>query len=149
MPLVGIYILVYREGVGLYAFVFDAVETRLPELREVDLDVVVPVVEHAPFLGLHLHCDGLASVRIDAEHLRLRSETVILVKFDHCHLLLCRGVAHLGYADVRLAHPVLRYARLEIPLQDFACLASRKQGAEHEGAVLREMTAVVDADFLI
>ena len=95
MPLVIVNVLVDRECVGLNSVVLDAVETGGLYVREVKLNVVVPVMVLSPELGVDNLCNALGSVRIYLEEVGGLCRGVVLVKLNNCNLLLCRGVANL------------------------------------------------------
>ena len=146
MPLIGINVLVNREGVRLYTLIVNAVEARLADVGKVDLDIVVAMVIFAPDIDIHRLGDRLGAVRVDAEDAGRGRGGVIAVELGHRDLLLRGGIAHLRETDVGRTDPVLGHARLQEPLQHHAGLAARQQRTEHERAVLGEVTAVVDAD---
>ena len=65
MPLVGIDFLVDREGVGLYAVVFDDVKSGFVHLGKVDAGIVVAAIEYAPFFYLGVQGQCLSAIGID------------------------------------------------------------------------------------
>ena len=146
VPFVFVDIHIDREGIGLHSLIINTIEAGLTDIREVQPDVVVAVVELAPDIGRDGLGDRPGAIRINAQQAsRLRGHGV-LVEFGHGHFLLGGRIADLGEADVGRADPVLGDARLQVPFQDQAGLAGGQQRAQHEHTVLREVAAVVNAD---
>ena len=111
------------EDVGLFALIFNIIQTDVGQSRKVDSCVVVAIVVNAPFFHFRLKNGRLAAVRFNLHNLCRRSHRVVLVELNHGNLLLIRRVANLRESDVGFAGPVRVERCLDVPFAHKSSLA--------------------------
>ena len=136
-----IHVFIDQEVVGLRVAILDVIHTRLTDTGEVELHIVIFEIG-PPWLDLTREDFLFRTVVLDAVEGSIRLRGVLLVEFDHGHLWLFGGIAHLTETDIRFTDPSWDGMRLNGPGQHLTRLTLRQYTAQHEPAILSQHTSI-------
>ena len=148
VPGVGIDILRDPKRRGADIAIFEHIEARLFNGAEIQLQIMIAQIV-APRLDRPGHHRHRRAVGVQAQQFERRPPLVVAVQFHRGDLGTIGRIAELRMRNNRRAHPIRVGLRLDCPLQHGAGLVRGQDRSQHEPAILRLITPIIERDRLI